>query len=173
MRAIERPRTETQTQDLFFDRFRQQLTPEGIAIFNRIIEENRLFNVYTRRSFTGSGRNNDFDFSHFIKIGDLFKRIYNLDTMIPEAEREQEGLEHEYERLERYNPRVNGSYYSLKKEVQNNIKHLKDGRELVINAFTDRIFPLSDPRFYPQYREDYSDEGSSGSHNSQNIKIIN
>ena len=114
LRAIEGPRTEDSNARSVFDRLRQQLTPEGIATFNRIIEERRLFNVYSRRSFTGSGRNKYFDFSHFIKIGDFLKIIYNGDAMIPDAEREQEGLEYEYTRLERYNPRMNGPYYSLK-----------------------------------------------------------
>ena len=66
LREIENPRTEDSNSRSVFDRFRQQLTPEGVAIFNRIIEE-RLFNVYTRRSFTGSGRNNDLIFLILLK----------------------------------------------------------------------------------------------------------
>ena len=91
-----------QIQDLFLERFREQLTPEGIDIFNRVLHERREFNQYVENNFTGRGRHNTFNFSRFTKIGDLFKRIYNGEIMIPDAEREREALDYEYERLERY-----------------------------------------------------------------------
>ena len=51
----------------------------------------------------------------------------------------------------------------MRDTILKNIKHLKDGRELLINTFRDRIFSLSDPRFYPQYREDGSDSSDDES----------
>ena len=40
------------------------------------------------QNFRGSTVNNSVEFSNFISIGDLFRRIYNGEMMIPEAERD-------------------------------------------------------------------------------------
>ena len=66
--------------------------------------------------------------------------------MIPDAEREQEALDYDYARLERYQPRSNSAYYQIRGDVLNNIRHLREGRQLLINAFRDRIFPLKKKR---------------------------
>ena len=91
--------------------------------------------------------------------------------MIPEAERESEALDYDYGRLRRYRSRENIPYYEIREDVSNIITHLRNGRELLINAFRDRIFPLRDPAFYPQYRDpesddDESDDGNNGSNDS-------
>ena len=98
LRAIEGPRREDSNPRSSFIRLREQLSPEGLYVFDKIIGERSLFNTYIRSSFTG-GNGKDYDFSHFTKIGDLFNRIYNGNTIITEAEREQGGLDYEYERL--------------------------------------------------------------------------
>ena len=82
LRAIEGPRQDSNPRSIF-DRFRQRLTPERLQIFDQIIRERSLLNVYTINNFTGAN-NVNYDFSHFIRIGDLFRRIYNGESMIPE-----------------------------------------------------------------------------------------
>ena len=114
------------------------------------------FNNYIRLSFT-RGNKKDYDFPHFTKIGDLFRRIYKGEVLIVEAEREQESLEHKFRELEKYKPKENSDYYILKHNLYENIKHLKEGRKMIIKAFKDKLFPLIDPKFYPQYREDSSE----------------
>ena len=44
--------------------------------------------------------------------------------------------------LERYRPR-NPDYIEKRKNLLNNAKNFFDGREMIINAFKDKIFPLS------------------------------
>ena len=141
---------------------KEQLSPEVIYVFNKIVEERNLFNNYIRSSFI-RGNRVDYDFSHFSKIGDLFDRIYKGKTLITEAEREQENLEFEFEKLKKYKPRENSVYCQLREDLYENIKHLKKGREMIIKSFMDKLFLLSDPKFYPQYRED-----SSGSEENNN-----
>ena len=182
LRAIEGPKKEESDPRISFNNFRQQLTREGIDIFDRIVNERNQFNYYMENNFRGDN-NQQYNFSAYFRIGDLFNRIYNGKLMIPEAEREQEALDYYYARLERYRPRPNSNYCLMKDSVKNNIEHLKNGRKLTINAFKNRIFPLRDSRFYPQYREDESnssddddddndddddddDEGSSENNNS-------
>ena len=100
------------------------------------------------QNFRGSTVNNSVDFSNFIKIGDVFGRIYNGEMMIPEAERNQYFLEVEYNRLDRHRPR-NNENQTRRQNVLDSVRHLRDGRRLLIDAFRNRIFPLRDPAFYP------------------------
>ena len=163
LRAIEGPRVVDVDPRNIFERFRQQLTPEGKEIFNQILSERRQINDYIQNNFRG-GNNQEYNFSNFVRIGDLFRRIYNGETMIPEAEREQDALNDEYDRLQRYRPRPNTNYYQFREEFLNNARHLKDGRRLLTDAFRNRIFPLRDPAFYPRFRNGSSDsdDGNNG-----------
>ena len=95
--------------------------------------------------------------------------------MIPEAEGEQNALNDEYDRLRRYRPNENSRYFQIKKDVLNNAVHLRDGRRLLIDAFRNRILPLRDPAFYPQYHDDSSsnlsdsdDENNGNNGNNDN-----
>ena len=143
-----------------FDKFKEQLSSDGNHICNEIIEEKKSFNNYIRSSFTRDNKT-DYDFSHFTNIGDLFNKMYYGDTLIPEVEREQENLELEFEKLKKYKLRESGVYYQLKEDLLKNTQHLKKGREMVVKAFKDKIFPLSDPKFYPQYAEESSESEES------------
>ena len=147
LRAIEGPRREDSDPRISFNNFRQRLTQEGIDIFDRIVNERNQFNNYIENNFRG-GNNRQYNFSGYIRIG---------------------APDYDYARLERYRPRPSSNYYLLRESAKNNIEHLKNGRELTINAFRNRIFPLSDPRFYPQNREDESDsDDESDSSNDGN-----
>ena len=102
------------------------------------------------------GNNQNYNFSGFTRIGDLFRRIYNGEILIPEAERDQNALNDEYDRLRRYRLNENSHYFQTKEDVLNNA----DGRRLLIDAFRNKIFPLRDPAFYPQYHDDSSSNSS-------------
>ena len=86
--------------------------------------------------------------------------------MILEVERDQEFLENEYNRLDRHRPR-NNEYQVRRQNVLHSVRHLRDGRRLLIEAFSKRIFPLRDPAFYPQYHDE-SNESSSDSNDENN-----
>ena len=64
----------------------------------------------------------------------------------------------------KYNPRKNSRYYELKQNLLVNATNFYDGREMVVKAFKNKLFPLSDPSYYPHYTED---EKSSGSRESK------
>ena len=146
LRVIEGPRREDPHPRISFNNFRQELTPERFGIVNRIINERRNFNNYIVNNFRG-GNNQQCNFSGYMKIGDLFNRIYNGEFMIREAQREQKALDYDYNRLERCRPRPNCDYYQIRLDVLNNVGHLKNGRELLINAFRNRILPLGIQHF--------------------------
>ena len=66
--------------------------------------------------------------------------------------------------LIKYNPRKNSRYYELKQNLLVNATDFYDGREMVVKAFKNKLFPLSDPSYCPHYTED---EKSSGSRESK------
>ena len=88
--------------------------------------------------------------------------------MIPEAEREQNALDDEYNRLQRYRPNENSRYFQIREDVLNNVGHLRDGRRLLIDAFRNKIFPLRVLAFYPQYHNESSESSESSSDSDGN-----
>ena len=130
-------------------------------MLNKILEEKRLIN-YSKLSFKG-GNNVYYNFSDFTKVGELLSRMYRGQVLIPEAERERDAFEIEFEKLNDYRPSNSGPYYQVKQGLVNNSRHFKNAREMTIKAFIDKLFPLSDPNFYPRYREEESSDSDNGS----------
>ena len=62
-----------------------------------------------------------------------------------------------YELLKKYKPRKNSKYNKLKEDFLINAKKFYDGREMIIKAFTDKLFPSTDPSNYPHYTESDSE----------------
>ena len=56
--------------------------------------------------------------------------------------------------LKKYKPRNDFKYKKLKDDLAINVQNFYDGREMIINAFKDKIFPLNDTSNYPHYPED-------------------
>ena len=88
-------------------------------------------------------RNNNLElyFSDYRSLKELLKAIYYRNLSIDEAERIQE-YEAELVALERYRPR-NSDYKTKREHLLNNAKKFYDGREMIINAFKDKIFPFN------------------------------
>ena len=55
-------------------------------------------------------------------------------------------------KLKDYKPKKkNSKYYKLKDNLLINAKKFCDGRKMIIEAFKNKIFPLSNPDYYPEY----------------------
>ena len=103
---------------------------------------------YRKLNFRG-GNNTDYDFSNFRPLKELSSVICYGEVLIPGAEREQDEFNHTFKALEIYNP----SALKYKKNRQNlsiNRQNFYDGRNMIINAFKDKIFPLNDLSNHPQ-----------------------
>ena len=59
--------------------------------------------------------------------------------------------------FERYRPR-NSDYITESKKLSNNAKKIYDGREMIINAFKDKIFPLNPEESFPEYEDEDENE---------------
>ena len=56
-----------------------------------------------------------------------------------------------FEVLKYYKPRKDSKYYKLKDDLLINAQNFYDGRKMIIEAFKTKIFPLSNPDYYPEY----------------------
>ena len=54
----------------------------------------------------------------------------------------------------RYKPWKKSKYYELKENLLTNADNFFKGSEMGLKAFKDKLFPLSNPSYYPNYRED-------------------
>ena len=160
LRAIEDKDKDSGLKSIGY-RFKEQLSPEGHIVLNKILKKGRSIN-YLKLNFTG-GNKEEYDFTDFVPIGKFLSRIYNGQILIPAAERRQNAFDSELEKLKKYKPQRTSRYYKLKEDLLVNAQNFYDGREIVIKAFKHKLFTLNDPDLYPHYRED---EDSSGGKDS-------
>ena len=109
------------------------------------------------------GRNNkDYDFINLSSLRELFRKIYYGEILIPGAEREQNNFDHTIRILKAYKPRKDYKYYKLKQDLLINAQNLYDGRDMIIEAFKNKKFPLSKSHYYYEYvsEEDISPKSS-------------
>ena len=142
---------------------------QKICLKNVIIKKNLL----TTENFRG-GNSIDYDFTNFSPLRDLFRSIYYGEILIPGAEREQNNFDDMLEILKKYKPRKDSKYYKLKDDPLINIQNFYDGREMIINAFKNKIFPLQDPANFPEYvsEEDITPKSSISSDSEKDESLI-
>ena len=72
--------------------------------------------------------------------------------LIPAAEREQIAFDNKLKEIKKYRPRtvenINNKASALK-----NANNLYDGREMIINAFKKKLFPLAFGNYYEEFKE--------------------
>ena len=88
----------------------------------------------------------EFDFRDYSSLKELFKQIYYRNFKIKDAERKQDEFMAVYNALEKYNPEK-PDYATARKNLLINAKNFYDGREMIINAFKNGMFPLTDDDF--------------------------
>ena len=79
---------------------------------------------------------NKFDFREYDSLKELLKAIYYRNLKIEDAEGKQDEFVAIFNALEKYNPRKS-DYVTARKNILRNAKNIYDGREMIINAFTN------------------------------------
>ena len=133
---------------------KQELSQEAKNMLEKFNNQEKLIN-YKKLNFKG-GSNVDYDFSNFISLRELFRVIYYGEIIIPAVEREQGEFDYSLRALKEYNPRKVSKYKKLKDDLVINAQNFYDGREMVINAFEDKICPLNNPNGYAEYNSQES-----------------
>ena len=104
-------------------------------MLEKLNNQEKLIN-YNKLNFKG-GNNVDFDFSEY----GSFKAIYYRKITIEEAERIQEEFDAIHGALKNYKPK-RPKYNENKEKLSINAQNFHDGREMIVNAFKNGIFPL-------------------------------
>ena len=100
---------------------------------------------YRKLNFRG-GNDVDYNFSEYKSLKELFKAIYYRNVTIEEAERTQEEFDTTISALKLY-PAIKPKYIEGKTKLLINAKKFYDGRETIINAFRNKIFPMTPSGF--------------------------
>ena len=107
---------------------------------------------YLKLRYRG-GNKKEYDFTNFIPLREFFRRTYYGEILIPVTERKKDEFDDMLEILKNYKPRQDSKYNKLKEDLLINAKKFYDGRRMIIKAFKDKLFPLSDPSNYHHYTE--------------------
>ena len=132
------------------------MSQEAKTEFDKIADKDESIN-YLKRGFRG-GNNREFDFTNFSSLRKLFRATFYGQILIPAAEKEQDDFDEIHELLKTHKPRKDSRYNKLKEDLLINAKHFYDGREMIVKAFKDKLFSLSDPSNYPYYTENDSEK---------------
>ena len=122
------------------DLFDEDLIQEVIALIKEIksIEENVDYN---KLSFTG-GNKKVYDLDSSKTFEKSIKDIFSKNMTIDEAEIKQKKFDEQVDELKDYPTRVS-KYIDLKKSASKNVKNFHDEWEKIVNAFKNKIMPLS------------------------------
>ena len=123
---------------------KEELSQEVKNILEKPNNQEKLIN-YKKLSFTG-GNNIDYDFSEYKSLKELFKAIYYRNVNTREAERIQKEFNATINALNKYRPKKD-KYSGGRKKLLINAKNFYDGRKMIINAFKNKIFPMTPTNF--------------------------
>ena len=128
---------------------KEELSQEAKNILEKLNNQEKLIK-YKKLRFTG-GNGKDYHSNSFSFLRELFRTIYYGEILIPGAEREQNNFDYVIKILNIYKLRKDSKYYKFKQDLLINAHNFYDGREMIIKAFENKIFPLSKSYYYPEY----------------------
>ena len=123
---------------------KEELSQEAKNILEKFNNQEKLIN-YKKCNFK-RGNTVDYDFSEYRSLKELFKAIYYRNIRIEKTERLQGEFDAIIGVLNLYGPRKT-------EKLLINAKKFYDGREIIINAFKDKIFPMVPTGFGPDEDE--------------------
>ena len=115
----------------------KELSQEAKNILEKLTNQEKLIN-YKKLRFTG-GNKVDYNFSDYRSLKELFKAIYYRNHSIEKAERIQDEFDGVFDALEIYAPKKE-SCINDRKSLLTNSKKFYEGRQMIINAFKNKIF---------------------------------
>ena len=95
---------------------------------------------------------NCFDFRMFMSLKPFFQTNYFGEVLTSPIERDQDVFGDMIEKLKKYKPRTKDNIKD-KNNVLKNAQNLYDGREMIINAFKNKLFPLYSGNYYEEFKE--------------------
>ena len=127
------------------------LSQEAKNVYEKLVNQEKLIN-YQKLNFRGSN-NIDYDFSNFIPLKELFRRIYYGEILVPGAEKEIDMFNDMTEIQKNYKSR-GSDYKKMKDALVINAQNFHDGREMIIEAFKSKLFPFYSGNYYHDLEEE-------------------
>ena len=137
--------------------FDEELFQEAKNMLIKLNAQEKIIN-YKRLSFMRD-KNLAFDFKDNKSLKECFKDMYYKEFSVNGAYVIQEEFNAVLTTLEKYKPR-DSEYNNKKLKLWENIKGFHDGREMIINAFKNKIFQLyhKENMFEDKDKNDIRDE---------------
>ena len=129
---------------------KEVLSQEAKNMLKKLNNQEKLIN-YRKLNIRG-GNNMGYDFNDYRSLKEFFKAIYFRKLSIEEVERIQDKLNTVLGVLEMYNLKI-PKYKKGRIDLLISAKNFYEGREIIINAFKNKIFPVV-PSDYPSEDED-------------------
>ena len=100
---------------------------------------------------------NDYDFRMFSSLKPFFETTYYGKVLIPVPKNEQNASDEKLEDLKNYSPKISNNI-ETKDNILKNAQNLYDGREMIINTFENKLFPLASGNYYKEFEESTESE---------------
>ena len=148
---------------------KEKLSQEAKNMLNKLSNQEKPINH--RKLYFKGGNGADYDYTNFSSLGELLRMIYHGDTSISVAERDQSGFVSLLNQLKVYGP-AKPRYVKAEENLLINAKNFYEGRQMVIDAFKNKIFPLDSYDDFPTYvsdRSSISEDSSYGEDESNEM----
>ena len=106
-------------------------------------------NVDYRKLKIIGGDKKEYDFSDYRTFKELFRDLYHKTITIDEAESKQDEFNTVLHLLKKYSPK-HDKHVTLKNNLVDNVSKFYEGREKIIEAFKNEVFPLYYDREYEE-----------------------
>ena len=135
---------------------RKNLSPEGLHALKKIVDKEKEIDY--KYLYMKPSSKNRFDFRIFMSLKPFFQTIYFEEVLIPAIEREREQVVFDgiIEKLKKYKPRTEDNVND-KDNVLKNAQNLYKEREMIINTFKNKLFPLYSGNYYEEFKEESSE----------------
>ena len=143
---------------------KKNFSPEGLDAFKKIVDKEKRIDYKFLRMKPSS--KNDFDFRIFMSLKPLFNKIYFGGVLIPAVEREQDVFDTILEKLKKHNLRAKANIED-KTDTLTRAQNFYDGREMIINAFKNKLFPFYSENYYKELEEESSESENEESSESE------
>ena len=111
---------------------------------------------------------NDYDFRMFRPLRPFFETIYYGDMLMPAVEREQIAFDNKLKEIKKYRPRADENINNKASTLKN--ANLYNGREMIIDTFKNKLFPLASGNCYEEFKEESSE--SEGENEEPEDKML-
>ena len=133
--------------------FKEKLSEKAKNMLEKLNNQEKLIN-YQKVGFIGGNKVDYYDFSDYKSLKEIFKAIYYRKITIEEAEAIQEEFDGTYGALEKYKTKKNSKYVKPRAKLLINAKKNYEGRQTIIDAFKNKIFPMVPTGFEDDVDED-------------------